>query len=716
MKETIDMEYHPTSELLVDAICKKSQTDDPSFFRVLVAYYFSVVSTMMRCQISTEDRGDLPTNLYAVNLAPSGFGKGLSTNIIEKQVINQFRENFLKSTFPLRAAENIPKLSYERSTIHATDPDEELLKTEKEFKDTGPLHMSFDSGSTPALKQARHKMLMAKAGSLNLKVDEIGSNLLTTGEILDAFLELYDVGDIGQKLTKNTADNTRNPEIEGYTPANMMLFGTPFTLQDGGKVEEEFDAKLLTGFARRCFFACIRKHVRTTGLTPKEIFDLRTDKTSNKFLEDLSDKLGDLADLVHVNKRIIVPEAITCLFIEYQLRCESLADALGEHEDTRKAELSHRHNKALKLAGTYAFIDGSPEVTEDQAYYAIKLTEASGEAFTTLLARDRPYVKLAKYIAEVSRPVTLADLVEDLPFYKGTASAKQEMMQLAIAHGYQNNIIIKKVFNDGIEFLHGETLQTTNLDEMTISYSTDLAQGYREEKAKFSDLHMLTQAQGMHWCNHGFKDEHRNEDNAIPGFNLIVLDVDGGIDMSTAQMLLKDYKALFYTTKRHTEAENRFRILMPINFELTLDAKDYKELMRNIYDWLPFDVDDGTGQRSKKWLSNDGAYAYQDGVPLDVLPFIPKTSKNEEFKAKILDQQGMDNLERWVMNNAGDGNRNKILHRYAMILVDGGFNAEDIRDRLFNLNKNMSDPLSHDEIRDTIMVSVSTTIGKKLVA
>ncbi len=45
------------------------------------------------------------------------------------------------------------------------------------------------------------------------------------------------------------------------------------------------------------------------------------------------------------------------------------------------------------------------------------------------------------------------------------------------------------------------------------------------------------------------------------------------------------------------------------------------------------------------------------------LPFIPKTTKNEEFKRQVLDQQGMDNLERWVLNNSGDGNRNNMLLR-----------------------------------------------------
>ena len=123
---------------------------------------------------------------------------------------------------------------------------------------------------------------------------------------------------------------------------------------------------------------------------------------------------------------------------------------------------------------------------------------------------------------------------------------------------------------------------------------------------------------------------YRNEVNCIPGFNLVVIDVDHGISLTAAQLLLKDYKALFYTTKRHTEESNRFRIVFPTSHVVKLDADDYKKFMNNIYDWLPFEVDRQTNQRSRKWLTHDGDYFYQDGQLLDVMLFIPETKKQEE--------------------------------------------------------------------------------------
>jgi hypothetical protein len=346
-------------------------------------------------------------------------------------------------------------------------------------------------------------------------------------------------------------------------------------------------------------------------------------------------------------------------------------------------------------------------------YQAIKLAEESGAAFNQLLTRDRNYVKLAKYIATCKRDVTQADLVEDLPFYRGAAGQKQEMLHLAIAYGYKNNIIIKKSFTDGIEFLRGETLEETNMERMRVSYSSDIAVGYVNEYAPFDKLFKLTQAPGLHWITHHLIDGHRQEDSCIAGFNLAVIDVDGGVSISTAKMLLKGYKYLLYTTKRHTDEENRFRIIFPMNYTLEMDAKDYKEFMANLYEWLPFDVDTATNQRARKWLSHEGHYEYNEGDLLDVLPFIPKTSKNEERKAQLNTQQQMDNLERWVLNNSGDGNRNNMLLRYAMILMDAGFGFEEIRSRVVQLNNKMPDKLEETEIMMTILVTVAKQINAK---
>ncbi len=707
------MEYHPTSEKLVKILCNKVQNNNPLFFRVVVGYYFSVLASTMRCTIATHDRGDLPVNMFALNLSTSGSGKGHSTNIIKNQVINQFRQRFMEETFHVLAEQNLPKLALKRAQRKNSDPDDELIKVQKEFESIGPLMFSFNEATVPAVKHLRHKLLMCDAGSLNLQVDEIGLNLTAAKDALGVFLELYDVGLVEDKLKLSTAENTRKEEIIGNTPSNMMLFGTPSSLLNGGKTEEELYALLETGYARRCFFGYSHHQQGDNTKTPEEVYQMLVNKDSNTYLDELSDHLGNLADIINVNKRLVMTKETSLLLIEYKLKCEKEANSYTEYEEIKKAEISHRYFKALKLAGAYAFIDDSPELTEKHLYYAIKLAEESGSAFSRLLTRDRNYVKLAKYVATVKRDITQADLVEDLPFYRGANGQKTEMLNLAIAYGYKNNIIIKKSFSDGIEFLRGETLKETDLNKMVIAYSQDITTDYNNERAPFDQLHKLTQAAGMHWVAHHLNGGYRNEENCIPGFNLVVIDVDGGTTMAAAKLLLKGYKYLMYTTKRHTDEENRFRVILPINYELEMDAKDYKEFMANIYSWLPFEVDTATNQRARKWMSNTGTFEYNEGELLDALPFIPKTSKNEERKQLMDSQQSMDNLERWVINNIGDGNRNNLLLRYAMILMDGGYDFEGIRARVVALNEKIADKLDEAEIMSTIMITVMKTLAKK---
>ena len=255
---------------------------------------------------------------------------------------------------------------------------------------------------------------------------------------------------------------------------------------------------------------------------------------------------------------------------------------MKKHEEIRKAELRHRYFKALKLAGVYAFVDETDEVTDAQLMSAIKLVEDSGEAFDRILSREKNYVKLANYIAGVGKEVTHVDLVEDLPFYKGSNAQKQELMNLAVAYGYKHHIIIKKTFVDGIEFFKGESLKSTDLNELTVSYSGHVAYNYLSEPISFENLQQLCQMEDMHWVNHYLLkgksgDGHRDGANVIPGFNCIVIDVDEGTTLEEVKVLMKEYTYFIHTTKRHTDENHRFRLILPINYHLKLDEVEFKD-------------------------------------------------------------------------------------------------------------------------------------------
>jgi hypothetical protein len=710
VKEFDNLPLHPLSERIVQILTELTQTDDDDFFRVLTAYQLTKIPSMLQVTIDSPDRGIIPINFYGINLAPSGHGKGHATNIFEDRILNEFVSKFLNTVAPAIAEINLEKLAIKQMD---TDLDSARAEVHKEYERAGIYQPVFDSATAPAIKQLRQRVLMANTGALNLEVDEIGSNILATVEALGVYLELYDMGKVKNKLIKHTSESKHFTPIKGFTPANLMMFGTPTRLLNADKEEEEFYRLLETGYARRCFFGYTRYSHKKFSASPEAVYEALTGTSNNAFIKQLQTSFGNLGSLVLAHSTITVSKAVALRLIEYKIACEKQAQKFSEYEEIRKAEITHRYFKALKLAGTYAFIEGCKEVSIRHLDNAIALAQKSGIAFGNLQQREKNYVKLAKYLRDCRYEVTHADMIEDLPFFKGSAQTKQDMMKLAQSYGYKNNIIIKSHFINGIEFLSASSLKETSLDNMIISVSKDIAAGYKPKEVPFEKLVNFGKTNDVFWCNHQFTDGNRNDEAAIKGFNLLVFDVENSVSLDMAKMLLRGYKAIIHTTKRHTSAQHRYRVIIPTNYVLELEKDTYKEFVQNLYTWLPFDADTAVGQRARAWSSNAGQVEVLDGELFDVLPFIPQTQKNEERIKTILNDVSLTALERWFTNNTGLGNRSNQLIKYALMLVDSGKNIAEINTRITDLNSKLPDPLPLPELRNTILATAAKKIQSK---
>jgi len=704
--------FHAVEEI-TDILCNRTQNTARNFYQTQVAYFLGKLAANMHAIIDTKDRGLIPVNVYALALANSGFGKNYSISIIENDLMKPFQNRMVNSTFLKAAEASLWKIANRRSAISGKGQQEEFDRVEAEFNRDGPYPYTFDSATAPAVKQLHHKLAMATAGCISLQVDEIGSNLVSSTEVLNLFLELFDQGQIKQKLTKNTEENKRSRDIIGGVPTCMLLFGAPSKLLDGGQTEDSFYSFLEIGYARRCIFGFGSAATRSSNnLPPIEIYKRLIDPTNKQMANKWSKHFHDLGDPGFLNWKIELPDDIAVQLLSYRIECEKVADELPEYAEIQKAEINHRYFKALKIAGAYAFVDQSAQITEDHLLSAILLVEESGDAFSQILTREKPYVKLAKYIADIDGEVTHADLVEALPFYKQNNASRVELITLASAWGYKNNILIKKTFNDGIEFFTGESLQPTSMDEVQVSYSDHWAYNYETERVPFTSLDQLTQVQGYHWANHAFQNGHRSDEKTIPGFNLLVFDIDGTCPLGTAAELLKDYAFHIYTTKSHTDESHRFRMVLPINYLLELDSDDYLEFMNSVMAWLPFKVDHSSNQRNKKWESCNGSYGYNDGRMVDALPHIPKTSRNHHYKKENKPLQNLNNLERWFASQMMEGNRNNSMLRYALALVDSGMSQVQVRKHVHEFNNKLANRLPPGELDSTILTTVSKKYNK----
>jgi hypothetical protein len=717
--QTEKFQMHPKQQKLVEILSAQTQNKDLLFFHVLVAYHFAKLASMMRTKIRIQGRGEIPVNLYAINLASSGSGKGHSMSIIEDEVVNLFREHFMGRTLHLAADMNIEKLAMKRATQHNKDLQEEIDKLNREYMEAGPMLFSFDSGTTAAVKQMRHKLQLANCGAMSMEIDEIGYNLSSNKEVLTSFLELFDLGKLKQKLVKNTKENIRTQQLYGSTPTNMLLFGTPTRLLNGSATENEFYELLDSGLARRCFFGISKKRFADNRqLKPEEVFQIFNDTAAHDFLADISNDLAVLAEPQNLHTTLDMPKDVAVQWLAYRLHCERLADQMSEHEELRRAELQHRYFKVAKLAGAYAFIDQSMQITEAHLQNAIALAEASGEAFESILTRDRPHVKLAAYICSIGREVTEADLVQDLAFFKGSDAARKTMLKLAMAYSFKNNMAIKKELVDEIEFYSGKYLPETDIENMILSYSQHQTNNYANKAVEFNKLHQLVTAKDYHWVNHYLRGNgidpggYRRDEFCKPEFNILVLDIDGGVSIQEVKNLFSDHTYLIHTTKRHTDLAHRFRFILPMSHILELPTQEYKDFMTNVIKSLPFEVDTQTTDRARKWETFPGNHWYNQGKLFDVLPFIPKTRKADENKRIYEAQANLRPLERWCINQAPTQGRNNILLRYALVLVDRGYDFASIQQHVMDLNSQLQSPLEEQEIQSTILTTVSRKLSQ----
>ena len=66
-----------------------------------------------------------------------------------------------------------------------------------------------------------------------------------------------------------------------------------------------------------------------------------------------------------------------------------------------------------------------------------------------------------------------------------------------------------------------------------------------------------------------------------------------------------------------------------------------------------------------------------------------------------------------VLNQAGIGNRNHTLARYAFTLVELGHSFDAIRAQVLAMNQKLDEPLDDSEIHSTILTSVNKRIAQR---
>lgn len=715
-----DVLHNPYLDQLTKVVCAEVKNQDAAWFRTFTLFFLAKIPAAMHVSVNLST-GGMPVNAYVAAFAESGYGKSRARRILDK-VIAPFEKRFRQEVFPQVAEDALLKMAIETSNITGRTESEELEDLKSEFRKKGPLPLIFSAGTREGVRQVREKILMADIGAINFLVDEFGQNIEASEQLITLFFELYDTGETDTKITVNSADRQRSEDRQGVSPTNAVFFGTPSKIFDGGATEKSFDMMMLAGYGRRCNMAYGNKHDILTicSQNADDIFDDQAVNVSQHLIDNFSQHFAKLADPAYHNWEITVPRDVEEEYFRYLKACILRAHVMPADEEILKLDMMNRMSKALKIAGIFAFLDERADMSIDHYYQAIKLCEESGDALADMYKREPTYVRLARYIAGKNKELTFPELHEALKFFKTNPTERNTLLSLARDWGSTNHVVIKRYFKaEGVEVVFGETLKKTELDKIGLSYSAHPAYNYEPTIGHFDQLNNLFKVPDLNFCVHAFENNHRSQANAIPGFNLIVLDVDGGIPLTLAQDMLKDITYKIYTTKRHTDQENRYRVVIPTNYILKLNKDDYGEFMTNVLAWMPFpqDPDEQASRDSaRKWLTNENCEVFTNiAETFDVLPFLPRTSQNIEFQKTMQPLESLDNLERWFASKitSGSNNRNNQLHNYAQMLSDQGFNFTQVSAALISFNSRLPDPLEESELRRTILVTIAKKMNGK---
>ena len=82
--------YHPLGEKIVNHLSTVTQNPNKHLFRVMLTYYFGMLTSQMRVGIHGWGDTILPVNIYSICLSESGTGKGYTMNTLNTKLLTAF--------------------------------------------------------------------------------------------------------------------------------------------------------------------------------------------------------------------------------------------------------------------------------------------------------------------------------------------------------------------------------------------------------------------------------------------------------------------------------------------------------------------------------------------------------------------------------------------------------------------------------------------------
>jgi len=340
--------------------------------------------------IQGKDRNTL-CNMYAITFMPSGEGKDKAVKLLLKTFCQPYFALFnrFNSEYMIEQKYKIEAEAEQKFGDSAIDMNR--YKNEKEARRLIPV---VTDGTSEGLTSMRHSFQLAGFGGVTVRISEFGDFILAENQARYDFMSIIgDMFDDGSTKAKVIKGDKVAVEIVGV-PNNFFAHTSFYDLLEGSG-NKKLKALFNRGFARRSFICFPQeykyKRITTTQNDPRTSYlkDLEDEKIENELLSEIDDFFKNMTE----SFANILLKPMPDLWLE--MDTEILFRMYLEHnavriekmnifsEEAIRAEIKHRHWKALKLSGMIAMFEHPDDlrVRLQDAQTAIYIAEFFGEHF-----------------------------------------------------------------------------------------------------------------------------------------------------------------------------------------------------------------------------------------------------------------------------------------------------------------------------------------------
>jgi len=687
-----------TLEEMLDELESMGRRKTPrSLIESVLFYYAAIIINKYNIRKTS---GSKHIKYFGLFFGESGVGKDFTMNEIEK-LFDLSNYSKIMFAYYRKQIENLPE-----------EPDniKEILRYMPKSTTIGV------EGTSEGLYQVIQSQKLSGFGSLNLESREIGEHISSSSGLLSKLKELSD-GYLKSKIIKGD-DNTEMKEDVNNIIANFLGLGS----KKGATSDSRKELKRIasSGLYRRTFIIDSKQRVE------KNLLETNIANTQ-KHISEINEKHKQ--DFVARTKLNLYNEKFIEHSEQYKIRLEEIDNELIEKAYKNQLnEFIQYDTGSLEiiesLAHIIAFLENDDIVDKHHLEQSFLFFKRTRETIEDTFKSIRPY-RIMYDLLKLKDDMTISEMAEfdaDIPISK---SQMIDNIQLLEELCYRKDEILFK--SDGkVTRYKILPLPINKLDKLIFSLHTE---GKKEFAINFKPVELTWEQVSQlvvskvteSFCPTHFEPSakalhgHREAKSYKEGANIIAFDIDNGMTIKEAQMLLSEFTYLIYTTKSHKiQAYNfidRFRILIPTKNTFYVTSEQYKQLYINIEEFLGIQNNDiQTRNVSRLWYTNPNATIYQNvGELLDVTPLLPNTDKSDSYlpKMNIINEKERSGdisnrvagIVKWAIANAIPGQRNTTLFKMGCFLKDIG---EDYQNTVISVNNMIYDPLTKKDIRAMI--------------